>query len=144
MIDVHMSRLLLLFRKMFAEETEQFAPRVHALFGPVERPVPIEEAMAGTVVAMKLVRLAVFLQLDLVLVHLFGARRAVVIAEDADQRAAEVPGHVDWRNRRLGVELLLAHDHAAAPELGTGIDVLPLARIDEGMTAARTGAEYAD
>src|SRR5262249_54987657 len=85
--------------------------------------------------------LAMFLELGLVLVHLLGARRAIVVAEYADERAAEVLGHVDRRDRRLGVELLLAHDDAAAPELGAGIDVLPLAGIDEGVPATGAGAE---
>src|SRR5438067_476314 len=71
-------------------------------------------------------------------------RRAVVIAEDADQRAGEVLGHVDRRDRRLRVELFLAHHDAAAPQLGAGIDILFLARIDEGVAAAGAGAEQAD
>src|SRR6202047_3429207 len=103
---------------MLAEEGEHLAPAVHCLLWPVERPVPIEEAVAGTVVAVELVRLAVLLELGLVLVHLLGARRAVVIAEDADERATEVLGHLDRRDGSLGVELLLAHYHAAAPQLG--------------------------
>src|SRR5882724_9140145 len=128
---------------MLAEEGQHLAPTIHRSFRPVERPVPIPDAMAGTVVAVELVRLAVLLELGLVLVHLLGAWRAVVIAEDADDRAGEVLGHVDRRDRRLGVELLLAHHDAAAPEVGAGVDVLLLARIDEGMPATRTGAENA-
>ena len=41
----------------------------------------------------------------------------------------------------FGIELLLAHHHAASPQLGAGIDVLPLAGIDEGVPATRAGAE---
>ena len=41
----------------------------------------------------------------------------------------------------FGIELLLAHHHAAAPLLDAGIDVLPLAGIDEGVPAARAGAD---
>src|ERR1700736_6790505 len=88
MRDVHIFGLL--FRQMLAEEGEQLAPGIHALFGPVDRPVPIEEAVASTVVAMEFVRLAVLLEFGLVLVHLFGARCAVVIAEDADQRTRKI------------------------------------------------------
>ena len=106
--------------------------------------MPIEEAVAGAVVAVELVRLAVLLEFGLVLVHLFGAGRAVVVAEDAEQRAGEVLRHLDRRDRRLGIELLLAHHHAAAPELDAGIDVLPLAGIDEGVPATGAGAEKAD
>src|SRR5581483_5264560 len=111
MIDVHMFDLLL--RQMLAEEREHLAPTVHGLLGPVQRPVPIEEAVAGAVIAVELVILAVLLQLGLVLVDLLRARRAVVIAEQAEQRTTEILGHVDRGNRRLVVELLLAHHHAS-------------------------------
>ena len=47
---------------MLAEEGEHLAPSIHRLLGPVEWPVPIEEAVAGTVVAVELVRLAVLLE----------------------------------------------------------------------------------
>src|SRR4051794_38614223 len=100
---------------MLAEEGEQLAPAIHRLLGPVDRPVPIEEAVTGAVVAMELVRLAVLLELGLVLVHLLGARRAVVIAEYADQRTRKILGHLDRRDRRLGIELFGTHHHAAAP-----------------------------
>ena len=81
------------------------------------------------------------LELGLVQVHLLGTRRAILVAEQAEQRALQVRGHVDRRDRRLGVELLLAHHHAASPKLGASIDVLPLTGIDEGVSAARAGAE---
>src|SRR5712671_775644 len=129
---------------MLAEEGEHFAPAIHCLLRPVEWPVPIEDAVAGTVVAVELVHLAVLLELGLVLVHLLGARRAVVVAEYAEQRAAEILRHLDRRDGRLGVELLLAHHHTAAPELDAGVDVLSLAGIDEGVPPPGTGAENAD
>src|SRR6266849_5781168 len=44
----------------------------------------------------------------------------------------------------IRLELLLAHHHATAPEFDAGIDVLPLAGIDEGVPATGTGAENAD
>src|SRR5450631_421226 len=99
---------------MLAEEGEHLAPAIHCLLGPVEWPVPIEDAVASTIVAVELVHLAVLLELALVLVHLFWARRAVVVAEYAEQRAAEVLRHFDRRDGRLSIELLLAHHHAAA------------------------------
>src|ERR1043165_6024504 len=137
------SRSLLLIQ-MLGEERQHLAPAVHRGLGPVERPMPVPDAMAGAVVAVELVSLAVLLERGLVLVYLLRARRTVVVAEDPDQRAAQIPGHVDRRDRRLGVELLLAHHDAAAPQVGTGVDVLFLTRIDEGVAAARAGAEYAD
>src|SRR5262245_1887193 len=69
-----------LFREVLAEEREHLTPCVHRLLGAVERPVPVIEPVAGAVVAMELVGLAVLLQRGLVLVHLLGARRAVVVA----------------------------------------------------------------
>src|SRR5260221_2885341 len=125
----------LLFRQVFAEEGPYLVPAIHRLLGPIERPVPIEEAVAGTVVAVELVGLAVLLEFGLVLVHLLGARRAVVVAEYADERAAKVLGHLDRRDRRLGIELLLAHHHAAAPHLWPAVDIFLLARIHESMPA---------
>jgi hypothetical protein len=92
---------------------EHLAPPIHGLLGSVEWPVPIDDAVAGAVVAVELVHLAVLPELGLV--HLLGARRAVVVAEYAKQRAAEVLRHLDRRDERLGIELLLAHHHAAAP-----------------------------
>src|SRR5947209_18433753 len=111
---------------MLAEEGEHLAPAIHCLLGPVEWPVPIEDAVAGTVVAVELVHLTVLLELALVLIHLLGARRAVVVAEYAQQRAAEVLRHLDRRDGRLGIELLPAHHYAAAPEVDAGVDVFPL------------------
>src|SRR5258708_1096167 len=100
---------------MLAEEGEYLAPAIHRLLGPIERPVPIEKAVTGAVVAMERVILAVLLELGLVLVHLLRARCAILVAEQAEQRAAEVLRHVDRRDGRLCIELLLAHHHAAAP-----------------------------
>src|SRR6185503_12255514 len=105
----------LLFRQVLAEERPYLAPAIHCLLGPIERPVPIEEAVARTVVAVELVRLAVLLERGLVLVHLLRARCAILVAEQAEQRATEVLRHVDRRDGRLCIELLLAHNHAAAP-----------------------------
>src|ERR1700731_1587009 len=129
---------------MLAEEGEPLAPAIHGRLGPVERPMPVPDGVTGAVVAVELVRLATLLELGLVLVHLLGARRAGVIAEDADQRTTKILGHFDRRDRRLGIEFLLAHHHAAAPEFGAGVDVLFLAGIDEGVPAAGTRAENAD
>src|SRR5262249_56337486 len=108
---------------MLAEEGEHLAPAVHGRLGPVEWPVPIPDAVAGAVVAVEFATLAVLLELSLVLVHLLGARRAVIVAEDTDERTAEVLGHVDRRDRRLGVELVLSHHHPAAPQFAPPCDL---------------------
>src|SRR5688572_9431789 len=126
---------------MLAVERPDLAPGIHRLLGPIERPVPIEEAMSGAVVAVELIILAVLLELGLVLVHLLRARRAVVVAEDAEQRAGEVLRHVDRRDGSLRVELLFGHHHTASPLLDASIDILALAGINEGVPAARAGAD---
>src|ERR1700687_944693 len=100
---------------MLAEEGPYLVPAIHRLLGPIQRPVPTEEGMAGAIVAVELIVLAVLLEFGLVLVHLLGARCAVVVAEQAEQRAAEVLRHIDRRDRRLGGPLLLAPPPAAAP-----------------------------
>src|SRR6516164_9744655 len=105
----------LLLGQVLAEESKYFVPAIHCRLRPVKRPMPIPNAVPGTVVAMELVRLAVLFEFGLVLVDLLGARRPVVVAEYSDQRAAKVLRHVDRRDRRLVVELLLAHHHAATP-----------------------------
>src|SRR5262245_39695754 len=129
---------------MLAEEGEHLAPAIHGLLGPIERPVPIEDAVTGAVVAVKLVLLAVLLELGLVLVHLLRARRPVVVAEYAEQRTAQILRHLNRRDGRLGVELLLAHHHAATPKVRASVNVLLFAGINEGVPPARTGSEKAD
>src|SRR5262245_56343515 len=126
---------------MLSEEGKHLAPAIHRLFGSVERPVPIEDAVAGTVVTVELVRLAVFFEFGLVLVHLLGARSTVVVAKNADQGARKIFREIDWRDRRLGIEFILAHDDATTPELGAGVDILFLACVYEGVSTARAGAE---
>src|SRR5215469_13546215 len=94
-----------LFRQMPSEEGEYLVPAIHGLLGPIKRPVPIEEAVASPVVAVEFVSLAVLLELSFVLIHLLGAWRPIVVAEQAEQRTREVLRHVDGRYGRLGIEL---------------------------------------
>src|ERR1700730_5710884 len=129
---------------MLAEEGPYLVPAIHRLLGPIQRPVPIEEAVTGTIVAVELIVLAMLLEFGLVLIHLLWARRAVVVAEQAEQRTTEVLRHVDRCDGRLRVELLLAHHHAAAPLLDAGVDVLLLAGINECVPAARARADETD
>src|SRR5262245_52549567 len=131
-------------RQMLAEEREDLVPTVQRLLHPVERPMVVEDAVTGAVVAVELVGLAVLLEFRLVLVHLLRARRAVLVAEDAEQGTRQVPGEVDRRRRRLRVQLLLGHHDASAPQLDAGIDILLLAGIEEGMPPAGARAEQAD
>src|ERR1700722_7650199 len=126
---------------MPAEEGEYLAPAIHRLLGPIKRPVPIEEAVAGPVVPVEFVSLAVLIELGFVLTHLLGAWRPILGDEWGQGRAAEVLRHVDRRDGRLGIELLLAHHHAPSPQLNGSIDIFPLAGIDEGVAATRARAE---
>src|SRR5580692_826089 len=105
--------------------------------------MPIEEAVTSAVVAMEFVRLAVLLELSLVHIHLFGARRPVIIAEQAKQRTVKVLRHVDRRDRCFVVELFLAHYDATAPKFDASVDILFLTRINEGVATAGTGSENA-
>ena len=76
---------------MRAEELEDALPAVDGGLGPVGRAVDREERMAGAVVAVELVRLAGVLERRLELVDLLGAGELVVVAEEAEQRAARAP-----------------------------------------------------
>ena len=61
--------------------------RTQRLLWPIEWAVPIPDAVSCAVITVKLVDLAVLFERSLVLVHLFGARRAIVVAEYPNERA---------------------------------------------------------
>ena len=65
---------------------------------PIQWPVVVEDAVAGAVVAIELVSLAVLFELRLVLIDLLRARRAILISEDAEQRTGEILGQLDRRD----------------------------------------------
>src|SRR5438132_8657434 len=133
-----------LFRQVLVQEREYLLPAVHRLLDAVGRPVVVEETVSGAVVPVKLVLLAVLLELGLVLVHLLRGRRTILVAEETEQRAGKVLRKLDRRGRLLRVQLLLAHHHPAAPKLAGGVDVLRVASKQEGLPPARAGAEYPD
>jgi hypothetical protein len=74
------------------EEVEDLLPAVHGLLGTVHREVVVEEGVAGPVVPVELVVLAVPLELRLVLVDLGRRRMGVVVTEQAEQRGGQVDG----------------------------------------------------
>src|SRR5262249_32788899 len=125
-------------------EREHLLPAVERLLDAVGGPIIIKKAVPGAVIAVELVIFAVLLELGLVLVHLLRGRRPVLIAEEAKQRAGQVPGKLDRSGRLLRVELFLTHHHAAAPQLAGGVDVLGMASKQEGLPSARAGAEHPD
>src|SRR5262245_61513701 len=104
------------------EEAEDLLPSVHRLLLTVGRTVVVEEAVARAVVAMELVLLAVLLQLGLVLIHLLGRGRLVLVAEEAEDRGRQVLRVVDGSDRLVGRELLLGHDDAPAPTVDHGVE----------------------
>src|SRR4030095_508561 len=89
-IIVHIDGLLsrgLVRLQFLLKEREDFFPAVDRLLLPIRPPIIIEKAVTGAVIAVKLIVLAMLLELRLVLVHLFRRRRFVVVAEKTDHRA---------------------------------------------------------
>src|SRR6185312_4063329 len=138
-IDVHMPALL---REVLPAERPHLLPAVDRLLDPVGRAVVIEEAVAGPVIAVELVVLARLLQLGLVLVDLLRGRGAVLVAEQAEERARQPRGQGVRRDRLLLGQLVL--HHPAAPQLDRAVDALLPAGEEEGLAPARAGAEQPD
>src|SRR5271170_2199568 len=132
-IEVHMPAL---FSQVLVQEPEYLLPAVQRLLDAVSRTVVVEETMPGAVVAVKLVLFAVLLEFGLVLVHLLRGRRAIFIAEQAEQRAGEVLGKFDRRGRLLRVQLLLAHHHPTAPQFARSVYAFGMASKQEGLPPA--------
>src|SRR5215467_57976 len=129
---------------MLAEKCEYLVPAVERLLHPVHGPVVIEDAVAGAVVSVELVAFAVLLELGLVLVDLFWARRAILVAEDAEQRAGQRFGEFDGGRGRLGVELFLCHDDATSPQIDARVGIPLVTGIEIRVPAAGAGSEHAD
>src|SRR5262249_26099932 len=98
----------------------------------------------GPVVAIELVRLAVLLQLRLVLIHLLRRGRLVLVAEESEQGAREVLREVDGRRRLGRRQLLLGLDDAPAPAIDRGIEALQSAGGEKRLAATRAGSEDPD
>src|SRR5437870_8935127 len=98
-------------------EREDLLPAVHGLLLTVRRTVVVEEAVAGAVVAMELVLLAMLLELGLVLVDLLGGGGLVLVAEEPEDRGREVLGVVDGRHGLARGALFLGLDDPSAPAL---------------------------
>src|SRR6516162_11466864 len=100
-----------LLGQVLVKKREYLLPAVQRLLDAIHRPVVVEEAVPGAVVAVKLVLFAVLLELGLVLVHLLRGRRTVLIAEETEQRTGKVLRKLDRSGRLLRRQLLLAHHH---------------------------------
>src|SRR5258705_6353929 len=133
---------------MLAEEGVGLVPAIDRLLDAVAGPLGGEEAVAGAVIAMELVSLAELLQYRLGAVDMVGRGVLVVIAEQAQQRTAQLVGEVDRRHRPLGAELLgilrIVDDDIAAPAIDRGVDIGQRAGGEIGVAAARAEADHAD
>src|SRR5579884_1810095 len=125
-------------------EAEHLLPAVDRLLGPVAGPVGSEEAVAGAVVAVELVLLAVPFQLALGSVDLLRVRVGVVVAEDAQQRAMHVLGEIDDTLRTLRRDVLGLRDDPPAPAVNGCVERRDLASHHVGLPAARAEADDAD
>src|SRR5229473_8707417 len=88
--------------ELLVKKCKDLAPAVERLLRPISRTHGVEEGVAGTVVAVKLVRLAELLEQRLGAVDLVAIGVFVVVAEQAEQRAAQLFREIDGRNRPLG------------------------------------------
>ena len=102
-----------------------------------------EERVAGVVVAVELELLARGLQRLLLLRDLLGRRVLVLLAEQPEQRAPHVGGHVDRRDGHAIAEAFGRHDDTAAVAVDRGVDV-DLARDEPRVATAGAVADHAD
>src|SRR5260370_7459974 len=100
---------------MFAEEGEYLVPTVERLLRAIGRPRGVEEGVAGAVVAVEFVSLAELLEHGFGAVHLVAVGVFVVVAEQAEQRTAQLRREIDGRDRPLRVELLRLLDDSVPP-----------------------------
>ena len=127
---------------MAREKGKHLFPAIQRLFGPVGVAPSIEEGVTGAIVAIEFVVLAKAFEHGLGPVHLIGGRVAVVIAENAQQRAIQFPGQIDRRNGPFVVEIFRIVDNdIAAPAI---VDAGKSARHEIGVAAAGAEADDAD
>src|SRR3954468_14104399 len=91
---------------MLLEEGIGLVPAVDGLLDPVAGSLGGKEAVAGAVIAVELVSLAELLQNRFGAIDMVGRGVLVLVAEQAEQRAAQILGEIDRRHRPL-VALLL-------------------------------------
>src|SRR5260370_30225574 len=90
--------------EILAKEFEDLVPAVRGLLDPVVWPIPGEEGVARTVIAVELVILAEPLQLGIGAVDLIGRRVRIFVTEEPEQRTVDPGGKIDRRR-----ELSLCH-----------------------------------
>src|SRR5712672_3205499 len=101
---------------MLAQEDKDLFPPVCRLLGAIGGAAGIEKSVSGAVVAVEFVGLSEPFQRRLGAVHLVGIGILIVVAEQAEQRWAQLVGQIDRRHRPLGIELgFVVDDDIAAP-----------------------------
>src|SRR5665213_205683 len=104
-----------------------------------------ENGVAGIVVAVELVGLAVLLQGRLGLVDVVRGRVAVLVAEQAHERRLDALGEVDRGDRLFRGQRRFVDDDVAAPAIDRGVDAAAEpAGAEVGLAAARAEADDAD
>src|SRR5215468_7886922 len=131
-------------REMLAEPGQHLLPAVYRRVLAIERAVHREERVAGIVVGVEFVRLAVLLERGFRLRRVVGGRPRVLHAEQSKQRALQILGEVDGRHGLTGRQLLSHGDHASAIAVNGGIEAAERARGEVGLPAAGAIADDAD
>src|SRR5688572_31736322 len=91
--------------KILFQESENFFPAIYCLFLTIRRTVVVEKAVAGAVVAVKNIILAVLFELLFMSIYLIRRRRFVVVAKNANHWARQIFGIIDGREDRKSTRL---------------------------------------
>jgi hypothetical protein len=131
--------------QMTVEECKHLVPPVERLLRAIGRPRGVEKCVAGAVVAVELVVLAELFEHGFGAVHLVAVGIFIIVAEQAEQRAAQLRREIDGRDRPLGVELLgVVDDDVAAPAIHGRVDAVERAGGEIGVAPARAEADHSD
>src|SRR4029453_1867787 len=109
------------FRQVAAEPAPDLLPPALRGVDVVARAVDREERVTGPLVGVELVRLALGTQLVLDPRHVLGRRVAVLGAEQAQQRAAELRRQIDGRPRAVRRQVVRSGDDPPAIAVDGGI-----------------------
>ncbi len=119
-------------------------PGVHGGFWPVAGAVHLHEGMSGSLVGVELIGLAVRLERRLQFRDVLRRRVLVFRAEQAEQRAGQVPGPVDQgRDAVQRMPFGCSLDDEAAVAVHGGVE-WQADRGEERLAAARAVADHAD
>src|SRR5436190_5410142 len=88
--------------KVSFKEGKQLLPAIDRLLLSIIRPIVVEEAMAGFRIHVERIGLAVPFEFFLEPRHLRGRGILVLLAKQAEQRAGQIFGVVNWGDGLLG------------------------------------------